>query len=101
MAFQMKFAIITPALISGAFVERMKFAPTWSSPSSGPRSSTTRSPTGSGRDGGWLAKLGVLDFAGGTVVHWTAGLSALVCALFIGKRVGYGQRASSSPTTCR
>ena len=65
------------------------------SSSSGRRSSTTRSRTGSGADGGWLAKLGALDFAGGTVVHLTAGISALVCALVIGKRAGYPQAAAA------
>jgi Amt family ammonium transporter len=91
MAFQLKFAIITPALISGAFVERMKFsayalfALLWSTLVYDPIAHWTWA------DGGWLAQLGVLDFAGGTVVHWTAGLSALVCALFIGKRLGYGK----------
>jgi Amt family ammonium transporter len=91
MAFQLKFAIITPALISGAFVERVKFsayvlfALLWTTLVYDPVAHWTWA------DGGWLNKLGVLDFAGGTVVHWTAGLSALVCALFIGKRVGYGK----------
>ncbi len=91
MAFQLKFAIITPALITGAFVERMKFssyvlfALLWSTLVYDPVAHWTWG------EGGWLAQLGVLDFAGGTVVHWTAGLSALVCALFIGKRLGYGK----------
>ena len=91
MAFQLKFAIITPALISGAFVERMKFSAyvlfllLWSTLVYDPVAHWTWA------DGGWLSQLGVLDFAGGTVVHWTAGLSALVCALFIGKRLGYGK----------
>src|SRR5215475_8704071 len=91
MAFQMKFAIITPALISGAFVERMKFSAyvaftlLWSTLVYDPVAHWVWA------DGGWMAALGVLDFAGGTVVHWTAGLSALICALFIGKRVGYGR----------
>src|SRR5499427_8604490 len=91
MAFQLKFAIITPALITGAFVERMKFsayvlfALLWSTLVYDPVAHWTWA------DGGWMASLGVLDFAGGTVVHWNAGLSALVCALFIGKRVGYGR----------
>jgi Amt family ammonium transporter len=91
MAFQMKFAIITPALISGAFVERMKFGAyvlftlLWSTLVYDPVAHWVWS------DGGWMAKLGVLDFAGGTVVHWTAGVSALVCALFIGRRVGFGR----------
>jgi Amt family ammonium transporter len=91
MAFQLKFAIITPALISGAFVERMKFSAyvlftlLWSTLVYDPIAHWTWA------DGGWLAQLGVLDFAGGTVVHWNAGISALVCALFIGKRIGYGK----------
>ncbi|PTL83994.1 ammonium transporter [Vitiosangium sp. GDMCC 1.1324] len=91
MAFQLKFAIITPALISGAFVERMKFSAyvlfilLWSTLVYDPVAHWTWA------EGGWLLKLGVLDFAGGTVVHWTAGLSALLCALYVGKRVGYGR----------
>lgn len=91
MAFQLKFAIITPALITGAFVERVKFsayvlfALLWSTFVYDPIAHWVWA------DGGWMARLGVLDFAGGTVVHWTAGLSALVCALFIGKRLGYGR----------
>ena len=91
MAFQMKFAIITPALITGAFVERMKFSAyvaftlLWSTLVYDPIAHWVWA------DGGWMASFGVLDFAGGTVVHWNAGLSALVCALFIGKRVGYGR----------
>jgi Amt family ammonium transporter len=91
MAFQLKFAIITPALISGAFVERMKFSAyvlfiaLWATLVYDPIAHWTWA------DGGWLSKLGVLDFAGGTVVHWNAGISALVCALYIGKRLGYGK----------
>lgn len=91
MAFQLKFAIITPALISGAFVERMRFSAyalftlLWTTLVYDPVAHWTWA------EGGWLFKLGVLDFAGGTVVHWTAGVSALVCALYIGKRVGYGR----------
>jgi Amt family ammonium transporter len=91
MAFQLKFAIITPALISGAFVERMKFsayvlfALLWSTLVYDPVAHWTWA------EGGWMARLGVLDFAGGTVVHWTAGLSALICALYVGKRLGYGK----------
>jgi Amt family ammonium transporter len=89
MAFQMKFAIITPALIAGAFVERMRFAPyvvfalAWSTLVYDPVAHWAWA------DGGWLLRLGVLDFAGGTVVHLTAGIAALVCALVIGKRRGY------------
>jgi ammonium transporter, Amt family len=91
MVFQLKFAIITPALISGAFVERMKFSTyvvftlLWSTLVYDPVAHWVWG------DGGWLGTYGALDFAGGTVVHWTAGLSALVCALLIGKRLGYGK----------
>ena len=91
MAFQMKFAIITPALISGAFVERMRFAGyviftlLWTTLVYDPVAHWVWA------DGGWMATLGVLDFAGGTVVHWTAGISALVCALYIGRRLGFGR----------
>jgi ammonium transporter, Amt family len=89
MAFQMKFAIITPALIAGAFVERFKFsayvifALAWTTLVYDPVAHWTWA------EGGWLFKLGVLDFAGGTVVHLTAGISALVCALVVGKRINY------------
>jgi ammonium transporter, Amt family len=88
-AFQMMFAVITPALISGAFAERMKFSAylafivLWSVLVYDPVAHWVWA------DGGWLLKLGALDFAGGTVVHLTAGVSALVCALVIGKRSGY------------
>ncbi|WP_434383250.1 ammonium transporter [Melittangium boletus] len=91
MAFQLKFAIITPALISGAFVERMKFGAyvlftlLWTTLVYDPVAHWTWA------EGGWLFNLGVLDFAGGTVVHWTAGLSALICALVMGKRLGFGR----------
>ncbi len=89
MAFQMKFAIITPALIAGAFVERMKFsayvvfALLWTTLVYDPVAHWAWN------EHGWLYRLGVLDFAGGTVVHLTAGLGALVCALVIGKRHNY------------
>ncbi len=88
-AFQMMFAVITPALISGAFAERMKFSAyvlfivAWSTLVYDPVAHWVWA------DGGWLMQLGALDFAGGTVVHLTAGVSALVCALVIGKRTGY------------
>ncbi|HEX8796066.1 MAG TPA: ammonium transporter [Polyangiaceae bacterium] len=88
-AFQMMFAVITPALISGAFAERMKFSAylafivLWSILVYDPVAHWVWA------DGGWLLKLGALDFAGGTVVHLTAGVSALVCALVMGKRAGY------------
>jgi Amt family ammonium transporter len=90
-SFQMMFAVITPALISGAFAERMKFSAyaifilLWSTLVYDPVAHWVWA------DGGWLLKLGALDFAGGTVVHLTAGISALVCALVIGKRLKYPQ----------
>jgi Amt family ammonium transporter len=91
VAFQMMFAAITPALISGAFAERMKFsafivfALAWSTLVYDPVAHWVWA------DGGWLFELGALDFAGGTVVHVTAGVSALVAALMIGKRLKYPQ----------
>jgi Amt family ammonium transporter len=93
-AFQMMFAVITPALISGAFAERMKFTAyvafvlLWATFVYDPVAHWVWA------DGGWLLKLGALDFAGGTVVHLTAGASALVCALVIGKRAGYPRHRS-------
>jgi Amt family ammonium transporter len=93
-AFQMMFAVITPALISGAFAERMKFSAyiafilLWSTLVYDPVAHWVWA------EGGWLYKLGALDFAGGTVVHLTAGVSALVCALVIGKRTGYPRHRS-------
>src|SRR5580704_13524785 len=94
VAFQMMFAVITPALISGAFAERMKFSAyvafilLWSTLVYDPVAHWVWA------DGGWLFKMGALDFAGGTVVHLTAGVSALVCALVIGKRAGYPRHRS-------
>jgi Amt family ammonium transporter len=90
-SYQMMFAVITPALISGAFAERMKFSAYlvfvigWSLLVYDPVAHWVWG------DGGWLMKLGALDFAGGTVVHLTAGVSALVCSLVIGKRLKYPQ----------
>lgn len=87
MSFQMMFAVITPALISGAIVGRMKFKPyvlfvaLWSLLVYVPIAHWVWGP------GGWLAKLGVLDFAGGTVVHMNAGFAALVAAMILGPRV--------------
>jgi Amt family ammonium transporter len=87
MAFQMMFAIITPALISGAFAERLKFSTyavfivLWSTLVYDPICHWVWGP------GGWLAQRGALDFAGGTVVHLSAGASALVFAILLGKRV--------------
>lgn len=89
MAYQMMFAIITPALISGAFAERMKFSAyvvftlLWTTLIYDPLAHWLWA------DGGWLQKLGALDFAGGIVVHISSGFSALVFALMIGKRLGY------------
>ena len=91
MMFQMTFAIITPALIAGAFAERMKFSAMmvfitlWSLLVYSPIAHWVWEP------GGWLAGKGVLDFAGGTVVHINAGVAGLAAALVLGKRVGYGK----------
>ncbi|MBK1888812.1 ammonium transporter [Undibacterium sp. 14-3-2] len=91
MMFQMTFAIITPALITGAFAERMKFSAfllfitLWSLIVYVPVAHWVWEPTG------WLAARGVLDFAGGTVVHINAGVSGLVAALIIGPRSGFGK----------
>ena len=89
MVFQLMFAAITPALITGAFAERMKFsalilfALLWSLVIYCPVAHWLWG-------GGWLAGLGALDFAGGAVVHVSSGISALVCALVLGARQGYG-----------
>jgi len=91
MLFQMMFAVITPALITGAFAERKKFAAyllflvLWATLVYDPLAHWVWA------EGGFLRKLGALDFAGGTVVHLSSGTSALVCALMIGKRKGYPQ----------
>ncbi|QEO17935.1 ammonium transporter [Acetobacter vaccinii] len=90
MLFQMTFAIITPALIAGAYAERMKFSAMcvfsilWSLLVYAPVAHWVWSPMG------WLAGLGTADFAGGTVVHINAGVAGLVCALVLGRRRGYG-----------
>lgn len=89
-AFQMMFAVITPALITGAFVERVKFKSfllfglLWATLVYDPLCHWVWG------QGGWLKNMGVLDFAGGTVVHIAAGFSALAFALVIGPRKGYG-----------
>jgi Amt family ammonium transporter len=90
MDFQMTFAIITPALIAGAFVDRMKFsAVLWFM---GLWSLLVYAPVAHWVwGGGFLATAGVLDFAGGTVVHVNAGVAGLVIALMLGKRTGYGR----------
>ncbi len=86
--FQMTFAIITPALIVGAFAERMKFSSMLLF--SGLWLVIVYSPLCHWVwGGGWLADKGLLDFAGGTVVHISAGISALVAAMFMGKRRGF------------
>ena len=93
MVFQMTFAIITPALITGAFAERAKFGPflifmaVWSLVVYAPIAHWVWG------NGGWLQDLwggGALDFAGGTVVHINAGAAALVAAILYGRRKGYG-----------
>ena len=93
MTFQMTFAIITPALIAGAFADRMKFSAMlwfiglWSVFIYSPIAHMMWEPSGY-----WAGK-GVLDFAGGTVVHINAGIAGLVCALVLGKRLGYGKES--------
>jgi Amt family ammonium transporter len=90
--FQMTFAIITPALIVGAFAERMRFSAMllfsalWLIVVYAP---ITHWVWG----GGWLGEMGLLDFAGGTVVHITAGVGAIVAALVLGNRKGFPQQA--------
>ena len=90
LTFQMTFAIITPALIAGAFADRMKFSALcvftvlWSLLVYSPVAHWVWAPTG------WIAIMGAADFAGGTVVHINAGVAGLVCALVLGKRLGYG-----------
>ncbi|MDJ0950088.1 MAG: ammonium transporter [Alphaproteobacteria bacterium] len=90
MTFQMTFAIITPALITGAFADRMKFSAMlwfvgiWSIVVYAPIAHWVWG------GGGWIGGLGALDFAGGTVVHINSGIAGLVAALVLGKRLGYG-----------
>jgi len=93
MAFQMMFAIITPALMTGAFAERMRFSAfvvfslLWATIVYCPLAHMVWG-------GGFIGStLGALDFAGGTVVHISSGISALVCVLVIGKRLGHGTEA--------
>jgi Amt family ammonium transporter len=92
MIFQAMFAIITPALIIGAFAERMKFSAflaftiLWSTFVYDPVAHWVWG------DGGWLKTMGALDFAGGTVVHINAGVAALATALFLGRRKGYDNK---------
>ena len=91
MVYQMMFAVITPALITGAFAERMKFSSflvftlLWATFIYDPLAHWVWAI------GGWMRKMGTLDFAGGTVVHISSGVSALAAAILIGKRRGYPQ----------
>ena len=91
MIFQMMFAVITPALITGAFAERVKFSSflvftlLWATFIYDPLAHWVWAV------GGWVRNLGALDFAGGTVVHISSGFSALACALVLRKRMGYGK----------
>jgi Amt family ammonium transporter len=93
MIYQAMFAVITPALITGAFAERMKFSAfllftlLWSTIVYNPVAHWIWG------NGGWLRNMGVLDFAGGIVVHITSGISALAAAIIIGKRKGYMHEA--------
>jgi Amt family ammonium transporter len=93
MCFQMTFAIITPALICGSFADRMKFSAMcafmvlWSILVYAPIAHMVWGP------GGWLLSAGILDYAGGTVVHINAGIAGLVSALVLGKRMGYPKNA--------
>ncbi|MCF3948668.1 ammonium transporter [Acidiphilium sp. AL] len=88
--FQMTFAIITPAVITGSFAERMKFSAllllmgAWSILVYAPVAHWVWSPAG------WLFHLGIADYAGGTVVEVNSGIAGLVCALYLGKRLGFG-----------
>jgi Amt family ammonium transporter len=91
MVFQCMFAVITPALITGAFAERMKFSSflvftiLWATLVYNPLCHWVWGV------GGWMGKFGALDFAGGTVVHISSGISALAAAIIIGRRLGYGR----------
>ncbi len=93
LSFQMTFAIITPALITGAFAERMRFSSLlcfivlWFSFVYVPLCHWVWGA------GGWLGNLGVLDYAGGTVVHINAGIAGLAAAVMVGRRYGYPQTA--------
>jgi len=93
MIYQMMFAIITPALITGAFAERVKFSSflvfilLWATFIYDPLAHWVWGVKG------WMREMGALDFAGGTVVHISSGASALVAAIMFGKRIGYGQEA--------
>jgi ammonium transporter, Amt family len=91
MAFQMAFAVITPALITGAFAERKRFKAfaifslLWATLVYDPLAHWVWGV------GGWIRMMGALDFAGGTVVHVSSGVSALVAAMILGRRIGFGE----------
>jgi len=93
MVYQLMFAIITPALITGAFAERAKFSTflvfilLWATFIYDPLAHWVWGVKG------WMREMGALDFAGGTVVHISSGVSALAAAFMFGKRIGYGQEA--------
>jgi len=93
MVFQCMFAVITPALITGAFAERMRFNSfllftlLWATFVYNPLAHWVWG------SGGWMSKMGAMDFAGGTVVHISSGVSALAAALVVGRRLGYGSMA--------
>jgi len=93
MIYQMMFAIITPALITGAFAERVKFGSflifiiLWATFIYDPLAHWVWGVKG------WMREMGALDFAGGTVVHISSGASALIAAIMFGRRIGYGQEA--------
>lgn len=90
MIYQCMFAVITPALITGAFAERMRFGPfllfslLWATFVYNPLAHWIWG------DGGWLGRLGALDFAGGIAVHASSGVAALAAAMILGRRKGYG-----------
>jgi Amt family ammonium transporter len=100
MTFQMTFAIITPALITGAFADRMKFSALlwfmglWGVLVYAPIAHWVWGA------GGWVGALGALDFAGGTVVHINCGIAGLVTALVIGRRLGYGAENMAPHNLC-
>ena len=91
MLFQMMFAVITPALITGAFAERMKFSSfllftlLWATFIYDPLAHWVWGV------GGWVRNLGALDFAGGTVVHISSGIAGLACAIVVKRRLGHGK----------
>ncbi|MSQ41035.1 MAG: ammonium transporter [Dehalococcoidia bacterium] len=97
MIFQAMFAIITPALITGAFAERMKFSTfvvfvvLWSTFVYAPVAHWVWAMDENASAIGWLGKMGALDFAGGTVVHINSGIAALAAALIFGRRLGFGK----------